>query len=166
MPDILARRHRAAPPEQPAADPVQPGRRDNLWQARPVATFQRIAPIFPVHDLDRATAHYQRLGFTIRRYAGGGYAYATHGDIELHLGALPEDDNRTTSAYLFVDDADALAAQWSAGGVDLHPPQDTQWGRREGAVVDPDGNVIRFGSAIPVDPAVRADSALANSADA
>jgi len=27
-------------------------------------------------------------------------------------------------------------------------PQDTEWGRREGAVIDPDGNVIRFGSAL------------------
>jgi uncharacterized glyoxalase superfamily protein PhnB len=30
--------------------------------------------------------------------------------------------------------------------VEVRPPMDTEWGQREGAVVDPDGNVIRFGS--------------------
>jgi uncharacterized glyoxalase superfamily protein PhnB len=30
--------------------------------------------------------------------------------------------------------------------VEVHLPQDTVWGQHEGAVVDPDGNVIRFGS--------------------
>jgi len=25
-------------------------------------------------------------------------------------------------------------------------PEDTEWGQHEGAVVDPDGNVLRFGS--------------------
>ena len=55
----------------------------------------------------------------------------------------------TSSAYLFVDDADALAAQWSLAGAEVHPPQDTEWGKHEGALVDPDGNVIRFGSPIP-----------------
>jgi uncharacterized glyoxalase superfamily protein PhnB len=49
-------------------------------------------------------------------------------------------------AYLFVDDADDLAAEWRSAGVEVHPPEDTAWGQHEGAMVDPDGNVIRFGS--------------------
>jgi hypothetical protein len=28
----------------------------------------------------------------------------------------------------------------------VHGPQDTAWGQHEGALVDPDNNVIRFGS--------------------
>jgi len=31
-------------------------------------------------------------------------------------------------------------------------PQDTEWGRHEGVLVDPDGNVIRFGSPMSADP--------------
>jgi hypothetical protein len=27
-------------------------------------------------------------------------------------------------------------------------PEDTEWGQREGALADPDGNVLRFGSPI------------------
>lgn len=47
-------------------------------------------------------------------------------------------------------DADRLAAAWRAAGVEVHSPQDTEWGQHEGTIVDPDGNVIRFGS--PVRP--------------
>ncbi len=111
-----------------------------------MATLQRIAPIFAVRDLDAAMRYYQRLGFTVRAYAGGGYGFATREGIEIHLGAVPDDDPRTGAAYLFVDDAEDLAAVWRSAGVEVHPPQDTEWGQHEGAVVDPDGNVIRFGS--------------------
>jgi predicted enzyme related to lactoylglutathione lyase len=110
-----------------------------------MATLKRVAPIFPVRDLDVSLAHYSRLGFATRKYAGGGYGFAAANDVEIHLGVVATIEGRA-SAYLFVDDADAVAARWEAAGVDVHPPQDTEWGRHEGAVVDPDGNVIRFGS--------------------
>ena len=113
-----------------------------------MGTMQRIAPIFGVHDLDAAMGHYQRLGFTVRAYAGGGYGFATRDGIEIHLGVVPGDDRRTSSAYLFVDNADDLAATWRSAGVEVHSPKDTEWGQHEGAAVDPDGNVIRFGSPV------------------
>jgi uncharacterized glyoxalase superfamily protein PhnB len=115
-----------------------------------VGTLKRIAPIFPVHDLDAAMAHYQQLGFATRVYAGGGYGYATREGIEIHLGMVSARDGRTSSAYLWVEDADKLAAAWRSAGVEVHSPEDTEWGQHEGAVVDPDGNVLRFGS--PVRP--------------
>jgi len=46
------------------------------------------------------------------------------------------------------DDADALAREWLAAGVEVHMPEDTEWGQHEGAIEDPDGNVVRFGSPI------------------
>jgi hypothetical protein len=108
-------------------------------------TLKRIAPIFPVQDLDLAMAHYQRLGFATRVYDSG-YGFATRDDVEIHLGISPAEGTRVSSAYLFVEDADELAAAWRSAGVEVHPPVDTEWGQHEGAVVDPDGNVIRFGS--------------------
>jgi hypothetical protein len=92
--------------------------------------------------------HYRRLGFAVRAYAGGDYGFASWHGIEIHLGVVPDDDRRVGSAYLFVADADELAAAWRSAGVELHLPEDTEWGQREGAVVDPEGNVIRFGSPI------------------
>lgn len=110
--------------------------------------MRRIAPIFAVHDLDAAMGHYRRLGFSVRAYSEGGYGFATRDGIEIHLGVVPPGEHRAGGAYLFVEDADALAAEWSSAGAEVHPPEDTQWGRHEGAIVDPDGNVIRFGSPV------------------
>ena len=112
-----------------------------------MATAHRIAPIFSVRDLDAALDFYQRLGFSVRAYAGGGYGFAHLDGLEIHVG-VPAKDHHPGSAYLFVDDADQLAAAWRAAGAEVHTPEDTEWGQHEGALVDLDGNVIRFGSPI------------------
>ena len=115
---------------------------------RPV-TLLRMAPIFPVSELSVSLAHYGRLGFATRAYADGDYGYANRDGVELHLGVVADRTlHGRASAYLWVDDADVVAAEWRAAGVEVHEPQDTAWGQHEGAVVDPDGNVIRFGSPI------------------
>jgi predicted enzyme related to lactoylglutathione lyase len=114
----------------------------------------RFAPIFPVHDIDRALDHYRRMGFDVRAYPGGGYGFAERDGVELHVGVVePHEhgdghvhEHSPASAYLRVDDADAIAAEWRAAGIEVHMPVDTEWGQHEGAVVDRDGNVIRFGS--------------------
>ena len=109
--------------------------------------LKRMVPIFPTRDLDAALEFYARLGFDVRRYAGGGYGYATRGSVELHIGVAPGGVH-PASAYLFVDDADELAREWTDTGADVRPPEDTEWGMHEGVVIDPDGNIIRFGSAL------------------
>ena len=93
-------------------------------------------------------AFYARLGFATREYEGGGYGFATRDDVELHLGQLPDGDPRAIrgTAYLWVDDADGIGEEWRRAGADVRIPQDTDWGQREGVLIDPDGNVIRFGS--------------------
>jgi uncharacterized glyoxalase superfamily protein PhnB len=115
-------------------------------------SLKRIAPIFAVHDLEAAMDHYRRLGFEVRAYRGGGYGFATRDGVEIHLGVVPDDDDHTGSAYLFVDDADDVAAAWRSAGVAVHSPEDTEWGQHEGAVEDPDGNIIRFGSPMRTAP--------------
>lgn len=52
------------------------------------------------------------------------------------------------AVYLYVADADALHAEWTAAAVEgrFHAPTDTDYGLREGAYVDPDGNLLRYGS--------------------
>lgn len=113
--------------------------------------MRMFAPIFPVSDLAASLAYYARLGFVTTEYTGesaaGGYGYARRDGVELQLGAVPEGRHWTPlTAYLYVDDADALASDWREAGVEVGSPEDTPWGRREGVVIDPDGNIIRFGS--------------------
>ncbi len=114
----------------------------------------RVAPIFTVSDVAAALAYYRGLGFGVRQYRGGGYGFVTYDGVEIHLGVAPNVDTKAhcrSTAYLFVEDADALARAWLAAGADVRLPQDTEWGKHEGALVDPDGNVIRFGSPMSVD---------------
>lgn len=112
-----------------------------------------VAPVLPVSDLAAATAHYRSLGFEVEVYEGAPYGFARRGAVQLHLSEVHGLDPATslTAAYLYVDDADALAAEWerAAVGGRLVAPVDTDYGLREGAHVDPDGNLLRFGSSIP-----------------
>lgn len=113
-----------------------------------MGTLKRIAPIFAVHDVTASLAFYRRLGFATREYEGGGYGFVTRDGVELHLGHLPDDDPRVIrgTAYLWVDDADEVAEEWRQTGADVRTPEDTDWGQHEGVLIDPDGNIIRFGS--------------------
>lgn len=117
----------------------------------PVTSLRRVAPVFVTTDLARALAHYQRLGFVVEAYDGADYyGYACRDGIEIHFAKVDSIDCATTTscAYLWVDDAAALHSEWSAAGVDgrLVAPTSTAYGLDEGAHVDLDGNLIRFGS--------------------
>jgi uncharacterized glyoxalase superfamily protein PhnB len=113
-----------------------------------VGRAQRIAPILPVRDVAAALDFYAGLGFAARAYAGPDqYGFVSLDDVEIHLGGPPHDaDPVPHSAYLYVDDADELAARWTAAGADVRTPVDTPWGQHEGVLIDLDGNIIRFGS--------------------
>ena len=116
--------------------------------------FDRVSPVFPVRDIDLAVEHYRKLGFTVRRYEGpDAYAFAERDGIEFHLAQVNDlKPRRNMSAvYLYVDDADALYREWSGADLDgrLTEPRDTSYGLREGACLDRDANLIRFGSGSP-----------------
>lgn len=113
--------------------------------------LRRFDPIFRVADLARALAHYSTLGFkTFADEDGEDYGFANHEGISLHLTRDADHDptRNAGSAYLNVRDADALYEQWSRPGVggSTQPVGPTPYGMREGSHIDPDGNLIRFGS--------------------
>jgi hypothetical protein len=115
-------------------------------------------PILVTSDISRALAHYRALGFEAEEWGGGGYGFIRRDGVELQVGQWEGLDSNanTVSCYLDVGDADVLHAQWAAANVvgTLDAPVDTDYGMREGRHVDPDGNVLRFGSPLP-----RADNA-------
>ncbi|MCV7094178.1 bleomycin resistance protein [Mycobacterium kubicae] len=115
-------------------------------------TFSSVSPIVPVRDLDIALRRYGRLGFDVRAYEGPErYGYVDRGSVQLHLTEWDEHDPLRTAAsvYFYVSDADALHAEWAALA-DLEGrlirPQDTPYGLREFAYIDPDGTLHRIGS--------------------
>jgi DNA-binding MarR family transcriptional regulator len=120
---------------------------------RPPRQFRRFSPIFPVRDLAAALAHYSALGFDTSAYAGGNeYGFADREGTGLHLAADPDHDpaHHGASAYLYVRDADALYEEWSQPGIGgrTRPVGPTPYKLREGSHIDPDGNLIRFGSPV------------------
>jgi DNA-binding MarR family transcriptional regulator len=117
-----------------------------------VARLTRIAAVFPVTDSVRALEHYAALGFQVEPYPDGGYGFAQRDGVGIHLNVVPDHEGAAngSTVYLYVSDADALAEEWSGPGIGgtTRTPVDTEYRMREGAHVDPDGNLIRFGTAI------------------
>jgi catechol 2,3-dioxygenase-like lactoylglutathione lyase family enzyme len=114
-----------------------------------------VAPILPSRDLAATAAFYARLGFEQVGLWPDEYLIVMRGDVGLHFFFAPHIDPAASSAgcYLYVEDADALHAEYSGlelpsrGIPRLHgAPEDTDYGLREFAVVDHDGNLLRIGS--------------------
>jgi hypothetical protein len=105
--------------------------------------------MLPVADLDRALQHYARLGFLVAEYDAD-YGFASWAGLELHLVVTPDHDPDRTAAkvFLHVPDADAVATRWAAVP-HTGAPEAKPWGMHEGWHLDPDGNLLRFGSPLP-----------------
>lgn len=123
----------------------------------PATPMRELAAVLPVANIGRALAHYRALGFETTAYddpvaAEPYYGYGHRGEVALHFSRVDDLDPATTpsAVYLYVDDADTLYAEWRTAGVGghFHEPEDTPYGLREGAHVDLDGNLLRFGSPI------------------
>jgi hypothetical protein len=107
------------------------------------------APIFRVAAIPQATDHYAKMGFEIDLHDET-YAFAHHDrDLTIHL-TLPEGDEVAGAGVLYIHchDATQLAEEWRKAGLEVAGPEDEDYGKREGFHVDPDGNLIRFGSPI------------------
>jgi MarR family len=123
-------------------------------RSRPSRQFRSFSPIFPVRDLAAALAHYASLGFRTFGYEEGGeYGFAERDRTSLHLARHEDHDpahHHGAEAYLYVGDADALYEEWARPGIggQTRPVGTTDYRMREGSHIDPDGNLIRFGSDI------------------
>lgn len=119
---------------------------------RRLRQFRQFSPIFPVRDLAAALTHYTALGFETLAYADGAdYGFANRDGTGLHLAAHPDHGHQhSAETYLYVRDADALYAEWTRPGIggETRPVGLMEYRLREGSHIDPDGNLIRFGSPV------------------
>jgi uncharacterized glyoxalase superfamily protein PhnB len=109
-----------------------------------------LMPRIPVTDLERSTAYYQEaLGFRLawRTSTGDAVALAS-GEIEVLL-LVPwtgESPPQPQSAYIYVDDPDALWSEYAEAGADIVTPvASRRYGMRDFTVRDPDGHVFTLG---------------------
>lgn len=120
--------------------------------------FLAIAPVFFVADINRAASYYcDMLGFAFDRIWGEppSFCMVRRQGFTIMLKQIADkqhirpngDANEIWDAYLWVEDADALYAEFASRGAKIHyPPEDRlYYGNREFAVRDPDGHVTAFG---------------------
>jgi hypothetical protein len=109
-----------------------------------VAVPEVLVPIFRVAEGYASARWYERLGFSVtgeHRFADGLplYLFLQRGDVYLHLSEHAGDARPGTLVYFYVDDVDAIAAEFGAEVV-IQP-----WAR-EIQLTDPDGNRLRIGT--------------------
>jgi hypothetical protein len=130
----------------------------------PLGRLFSVAPGIPTTDMARTVKHYQRLGFTFSAPgsaappAEASFAIGERDGVELHFALKPDHDPSRTATwvYISVEDAGELSAEFNASGAGQdRTPRDTDYKMRELAHIDPDGNLLLFGSPRQEDPAER-----------
>jgi uncharacterized glyoxalase superfamily protein PhnB len=124
-----------------------------------------IAPFFLVADVVAAAEYYRdRLGFSIRAYFFEDppvFAMVARDGFTIMLslitagsgGSNRDHKDEAIDAYLYIDDVDALYAEFQQSQATIAtPPQLRVYGMKELEVRDLDGHVLCFGEDVPQTP--------------
>lgn len=103
-------------------------------------------PVLASLDLGESLAFYSgRLGFEVRLRTDDCLIVARDG-AELHFWLCPDRYlAENTSCYVRCADSEALHHEFQARGLALAPPALRPWGMKELYVIDPHGNLLKFG---------------------
>lgn len=107
-------------------------------------------PVLPSPDLAVSEAFYvQKLGFRATLSLPGTYLIIEREGCEIHFWPCGDNQDlpRMSSCYVR-GDTDALHADFAARGLELAAPQNREWGMRELYVIDPHGNLLKFGEPV------------------
>jgi len=122
-----------------------------------LSMIRQIAPVLFATDLPGTLAYYKdRLGFECAGTYGDPpfYAIVARDEHAIHFRSVDAPAvhaekyaEELLDAYLLVDDADALYAEFTANGVEFaRGLGDMPWGLREFVVKDCDGRLLAFGA--------------------
>ena len=118
--------------------------------------IRQIVPLFLTTDMDRTLAYYKdKLGFACVGTWGDPpiYAIVARDERAIHFhcaeppAANPDKyEDELLDAYLSVEDADVLHAEYTAKGVEFaRELANTPWNTREFVAKDCDGRLLAFG---------------------
>ena len=110
-------------------------------------------PNLPSRDFDATLAFYARLGFAAT-WRDAGWMIMTRGAMTIEFFLHPDLDPATSAfgCCFRMDDVDAFFAVVIAAGVPeartgaprAHRPKREAWGGMVGALIDPDGTLVRL----------------------
>jgi catechol 2,3-dioxygenase-like lactoylglutathione lyase family enzyme len=114
-----------------------------------------VIPTLPSRSLPATIAFYARLGFE-GELIGDGYAILSRGPIEFHFFPHPElkPDECYSGCYVRMDNVDGLHTEFLTADLPdrgiprLERVEDKPWGMREFALLDNDGNLLKFGQVL------------------
>ncbi|NER15233.1 VOC family protein [Leptobacterium flavescens] len=111
--------------------------------------LQRGIPVLASLNIAKTVAFYKnKLGFDKQGYMDENYAVLARDKVEIHFWKCDDKIHpENTSCYVRVQDIDTLYKEMQAAEV-VHPRgaiEDKPYGIREFAIVDLDGNLIKFG---------------------
>jgi len=114
--------------------------------------MQIAAPVLASLNIYKTVTFYQeKLGFDRIGYKDKDYAVICRDKIEIHFWKCNDKIHpENTSCYIRVKGVDSLYEEMKTAGV-LHPNgplTDQPWKIREFAILDEDGNMIKFGENI------------------
>jgi catechol 2,3-dioxygenase-like lactoylglutathione lyase family enzyme len=110
-------------------------------------------PNLPSRNFEKTSHFYGALGFS-ERWHDKNWMILERGDLVLEFFPYPDLDPLTSSfmCCLRLDDLDAFyavckdsgLAEKPSGQPRLHAPEVQPWGARMGALIDPDGTLVRL----------------------
>ena len=110
-------------------------------------------PNLPARDFEATARFYGALGF-IETWRDVGWMILERGALKLEFFPHSQLDPATSSfgSCLRLDDLDGFCAQCQQAGIPeatrgwprLHAPKIEPWGGRVGALIDPDGSLLRL----------------------
>lgn len=120
-------------------------------------SFKHATPILDVRSVEDSIDYYtSKLGFTKNwdwpdDSEDKTFGSVTNGEVSIFLAETPE-PIRPVWVFYDVNSADNVYAAYVEAGVTIREkPNDKPWGSREFLALDPDGNVLRIASPLPLE---------------
>lgn len=103
-------------------------------------------PVLASLGLDESAVFYtERLGFK-KQLQTSDYLIVSRDSAEIHFWRCDERHiAENTSCYVRVESTQKLFDEFSANGLSLKPPLVREWEMKEVYVIDPHGNLLKFG---------------------